>query len=183
MTQAQRVDAPAETKLRDKRVVTIRPIVESDHAGLLAFGQALPGDESLYLEEDFQNPDIISRLTNAAAAEHWRQFVAEGEDGTIVGYTSVRRLPGWSSHVADIYLVVSEDWRRTGLGSALAQTIFNATREMGADKVIVQMLAEQGDGQDIFTHLGFTIEGRLSKHALDRSGRLHDLLILSYQVK
>ncbi len=182
MTQTERIEASTTKTLRDGRTVTIRPIAESDRAALQAFGTNLPANDSLYLEDDFQNPEITTRLANAASAEHWRQFVAQAEDGTIVGYTSVRQLPGWSTHVADIYLVVADDWRHAGLGSVLAETIFAAARELQAAKVIVQMLDDQVDGQDIFHHLGFQVEGTLRKHACDRNGKIHDLLILSYHM-
>ena len=182
MTHTERIEASTTKTLRDGRTVTIRPIAESDRAALQAFGENLPAKDSLYLEDDFQNPEITTRLANAAAAEHWRQFVAQAEDGTIAGYTSVRQLPGWSAHVADIYLVVAEDWRHAGLGSILAEKIFAAARNLQAAKVIVQMLDDQVDGKDIFHHLGFQVEGTLRKHACDRNGKFHDLLILSYHM-
>src|SRR5215510_9029365 len=127
-------EAASATALRDGRTVTIRPLGEDDYAALLAFGAALPQDDLLYLENDFQNPDIIRRLVNAAAAENWRQIVAQA-DGSIVGYSAVRRLSGWSSHVADIHLTVSDGWRRSGLGTAMAQAIFDAARDLGVSKV------------------------------------------------
>src|SRR6059036_2225987 len=115
----QQVQAP-KTPLRDGRTVIIRALGEDDYAALLAFGAGLPQDDLLYLENDFQNPDIIRRLVNASAAENWRQVVAVA-DGAIVGYSAVRRLAGWSSHVADIHLTIGDGWRRSGLGTAMAQ--------------------------------------------------------------
>jgi L-amino acid N-acyltransferase YncA len=179
MTGSQ-VEAPT-TALRDGRTVTIRPLGDDDYAALLAFGAALPQDDLLYLENDFQNPDIIRRLVNAAAAENWRQVVAVA-DGSIVGYTAVRRLAGWSSHVADIHLTISDGWRRCGLGTAMAQAIFDAARDLGVNKVIVEMLERQNAGRAIFERLGFRVEGTLSLHACDRHGQRHNLLILAYHV-
>lgn len=180
MTQTQRIDAPNPTTLRDGRVVTIRPLAEDDLSMLQDFGQRLPAGDSLYLEEDFQNPDIIARLCKASAAENWRQFVAVAENNDIVAYTAVRKLPGWSNHVADIYLLVDESWRRTGLGSALAKQIFGAAADLGVSKVIIGMLEKQSDGREIFYQLGFRVEGMLHQHACDRNGDLHNLLILAY---
>jgi RimJ/RimL family protein N-acetyltransferase len=168
-------------QLWDGRTATIRPLGENDRAALLAFGQALPQDDLLYLEDDFQSPEIIARLVNAHLAENWRQIVAAAGD-EIVGYSAVRRLPGWSSHVADIVLIVNEEWRRSGLGTAMAQAIFDAARDLGATKVIVEMLEEQHGGRAIFERLGFRVEGTLTDHARDRLGRHHNLLILSYHV-
>ena len=62
----------AATVLGDQQAVVMRPLGEDDHAALLAFGAALPQDDLLYLEDDFQNSDIITRLINACLAENWR---------------------------------------------------------------------------------------------------------------
>lgn len=173
--------AAPRAALRNGREVEIRPLAEHDRAALLAFGQLLPQDDLLYFEDDFQSHEIIARLVNAHQAENWRQIVAEA-DGEIVGYSSVRRQAGWSSHVADIVLLVHPDWRRAGVGVALAQAIFDAAGALGASKIIVEMLDEQRSGRAIFERLGFRVEGRLSRHARDRQGNYHDLLILSYHI-
>jgi ribosomal protein S18 acetylase RimI-like enzyme len=178
----QKTLAPAAVTLRNGQTVTIRMLGERDHAALLAFGRGLPPDDWQYMREDMQNPDIITRLVNAHAASNWRQIVAEAHDGTIAGYSAVRLLPGWSNHVADIRLIVGEGWRRSGLGRALAPTIFEAARDLGVSKVIVEMLAEQQAGQAIFERLGFHVEGRLVNHARDRNNQRHDLLIMAYHV-
>jgi RimJ/RimL family protein N-acetyltransferase len=176
----QQVESP-KILLRDGRAVTVRPLGEDDYTALLAFGAALPQDDLLYLENDFQNPDIIRRLVNAAAAENWRQVVAVA-DSAIVGYSAVRRLSGWSSHVADIHLTVGNGWRRSGLGTAMAQAIFDAARDLGVSKVIVEMMERQNAGRAIFQRLGFRVEGTHSQHARDRHGQRHNLMILAYHV-
>ena len=180
MISQQPTEQPAIT-LQDTRSVVIRPLLEADHAALMDFGLVLPEDDWLYLEEDLRNPDIIKRLVNAHAAENWRQLVALA-DNMIVGYTSIRRLPGWSSHVGDIQLVIRMDWRRSGLGTALALAIFQSARDLGVSKVVIEMLNEHAAGRSIFRRLGFRVEGTLSDHARDRHGKLHDMLILAYHV-
>jgi RimJ/RimL family protein N-acetyltransferase len=175
----QQSAAPRTMTLQDSRVVTIRPLEESDREALLAFGKTLPEDDWLYLELDFRNPNIIAWLTKAHAATNWRQLVVVA-DGTIVAYSNVRLLPGWKHHVGDIHLVVSEDWRRNGLGTALAQAIRDAARDLGIAKVIVEMVEEQTAGRAIFERLGFAVEGVLRDHAQDRSGQRHNMLILGY---
>lgn len=177
----QQIEVLPATTPYGGRPITIRPLVEEDRAALLAFGAALPPDDLLYLEDDFQSPEIIARLVNAHAAENWRQIVAVA-DGLIVGYSAVRRLPGWSNHVAEIQLIVSEGWRHSGLGTAMAPLIFAAARDLGVAKVIVEMLEQQGDGRAIFERLGFRVEGVLGDHVRDRHGQEHNLLIMAYHV-
>ena len=176
---SQRPEAADVVTLRGGRQVTIRVLREEDRGALAAFGQSLPKDDLLYLEDDFTNPEIITRYANAARAENWRQIVAVMDDGSIVAWAAALRIPGWSHHVADIRLIVTPACRRSGLGMQLAQTIVEAARELGAAKVTVDMLAAQKGGQEIFRRLGFAVEGQLARHAIDRNGNLQDVVIMS----
>lgn len=180
---AQHIEAAGNVALKDGRMVTIRPLCEKDRAALANFGLGLPKNDLLYLEDDFQNPEIISRLINANAAENWRQIVAVTDDGSIVSYSAALRMPGWSYHVANIRLIVDRAWRRSGLGMAMAQAIVDTARDLGATKVTVDMLAALTAGQAIFSRLGFAVEGQLARHAIDRDGNLHDIVIMSAFVR
>jgi ribosomal protein S18 acetylase RimI-like enzyme len=167
--------------LHDGRVVTIRPLDELDRRALLAFGRALPQDDLLCLEHDLTSPEMIERLINARFAENWRQMVALAGD-QIVGYAALRRLPGWSCHVANVNLIVSAGWRRYGLGATLAQSLIEAARELQIDKLSVEMIETQRAGRAIFERLGFQVEGRLSGHACDRQGQRHTLIVMAQRV-
>jgi L-amino acid N-acyltransferase YncA len=125
---------------------------------------------------------VIARLINARFAENWRQFVASVGD-QIIGYGALRRLPGWSCHVADINLIVSAGWRRCGLGAALAQAMVDAARDIQIDKLIAEVIETQRAGRAIFDRLGFQIEGRFSSHARDRQGRCHTLIVMAQRVQ
>ena len=171
----------APSTLRDGRIVIIRPLDDLDRRALLAFGRALPQRDLLYLQDDLSNPEIITRLINARYAENWRQLVASAGD-QIIGYTALRRLPGWSRHVADINLVVSAGWRRYGLGTALAQAIVEAARDFQLEKLVVELFEAQRAAQAIFERLGFQIEGRFRSHAIDRQGQRHTLIVMGYSV-
>lgn len=172
---------PSMTTLRGGRRVTIRALEEQDQAALLAFGRALPQDDWLYLRHDLQNPTTVTRLATAAAAENWRQLVAVADDA-VVGYSNVRRLPGWSDHVGDIHLSVSVGWRRSGVGTALARAIIDAAQDLGLRKVIVEVMEEQGAGRAVFERLGFQVEGVLQRHMRAHDGRPHTLLIMAYHL-
>lgn len=175
----QRIDAAGHVALKDGSSVTIRRLQETDQAALTVFGQSLPKDDLLYLEDDFTHPEIITRLANAAHAENWRQIVAVGEDSSIEAYAAARRLPGWSFHVADIRLIVLPRWRSSGLGTQMAQAIVDEARALGVIKVTVDITAAQQGGQAIFSRLGFAVEGRLARHVVDRNGNQHDIVLMS----
>jgi GNAT superfamily N-acetyltransferase len=170
------------TTLLDGRVVEIRPLDEVDRSALLAFGRALPQDDLLEIENDFANPDMIARLVNARFDQNWRQIVASIGD-QVIGYGMARRLPGWSSHVASIGLLVSAGWRRSGLGTALLQATIDVARDLDAEKLIVEMLDSQVAGRTVFDHQGFRVEGRLSDHARDRKGQCRTLIVMAYHMQ
>ena len=179
----KRGEAMNTRELPHEAQVTIRPLMEHDRSALHAFGMALPQNDLLYLEDDYQNQEIITRLINAHAAENWRQLVAVTADGKIAGYAAARSLPGWSNHVANVRLLVADGWRRTGLGTRMAQAILAAARDLGAAKVMIEMAEEQRGGQAIFFRLGFSVEGTLRKHASGRDGQLHNIVVMSYFVQ
>lgn len=174
---------PFDAALRDERTVHIRLIEAGDNERLIAFGAALPENDWLHVENDLRSPEVVARLVSARDAEHWRQIVAVASDGAIAAYASARQLPGRSSHVADIQLIVGEAWRRCGLGTVMAGEIVAHARKLGATKVFVDMVEEQTAGQAIFTRLGFKLEGRLVNHIRDRQGKPHNLVVLAYHVE
>jgi L-amino acid N-acyltransferase YncA len=167
--------------LRDGRAVTIRPLDEVDRQALLAFGRALPQADLLDLADDLSSPEVIARLINARFAENWRQLVATVGD-QIIGYAALRRLPGWSRHVAGINMVVSAGWRRIGLGTTLAQALVETGRDLQIDKLVVEIIETQHIGRAIFERLGFQVEGRFSSHACDRQGHRHTLIVMGAPV-
>lgn len=159
----------------------VRPLGADDGAALAAFGTALPEDDWLYLDLDLRDRGTVDRLVTAHAATNWRQLVAVSTDG-IVGYANVRLLPGWKSHVGDAHLVIDGARRGRGLGTLLAQSIVDTGRELGVQKIILEILEEQSSGRHIFERLGFRSEGLLEDQARDAQGRLHNLLVLGYRL-
>ena len=180
MAMVEKELAP-RSQLRDGRNIAVRPLSLDDRAGLLAFGRALPHEDLQYLPDDFENPEVINRYVGAHDCDHWRQLVACA-DKLIVAYGAVLRLPGWSSHVANLQLIVAGGWRRSGLGGVMAPALLDAARDMGARRAIVAILAEQCAGQAIFERLGFRVEARLVNHARDRSGKPHTMLIMGTEI-
>lgn len=169
------------TRLDDGRPVVLRPLGPDDEAALAAFGAGLDADDWRYLDLDLRDAAVVARLVQAHEAAIWRQVVAvaPGPDGErVLGYSTVRRLAGWQSHVADVHLVVAAEARRRGVGGALARATLEAARDLGVTKVTLGVLAEQGPGLEIFERHGFAVEGRLRGQVRDEAGREHDIVLL-----
>lgn len=162
--------------------VLLRPFAPGDEAAVLGFAQALPAHDLLFLTRDITQPKVVTA---------WLRDVAEGtivsllalKGAKVVGTSAVvRDALSWSPHVGDIRVLVSPDMRGQGLGQILAQESINTAIAMGLEKLTVRMTIDQVAAIAVFESLGFRGEALLRDHVKDRTGKRHDLAILSHDV-
>ena len=153
-----------------------------DAQALAAFAAALPLHDLLFLRRDISQPKVIAA---------WMQAIAEGrlhslavrEEGVLVGCTAiVVDALSWSRHVGELRVLVAPVWRGRGLGRALVQQCFAQALDLGLEKLVAQMTADQVAAIAVFEELGFRAEALLRDHVKDRDGQLHDLALLSHDV-
>lgn len=153
-----------------------------DAQALAAFAAALPPHDLLFLRRDISQPKVIAA---------WMQAIAEGrlhslavrEEGVLVGCTAiVVDALSWSRHVGELRVLVAPVWRGRGLGRALVQQCFAQALDLGLEKLVAQMTADQVAAIAVFEELGFRAEALLRDHVKDRDGQLHDLALLSHDV-
>jgi ribosomal protein S18 acetylase RimI-like enzyme len=158
--------------------VEVRALGAGDGDVLRDFFARIPEGDRTFFREDVLEPGVV---------EHWlsdpeqRRLVAI-VDGEIAGHVAVIRGVGWSAHVGELRLVVDPSHRRRGVGRLLAQRAVVEAIEMGATKLVVEVVAEQESTVAMFTQLGFEPEGLLKDHVRSRGGEVHDLLVLSHFV-
>jgi GNAT superfamily N-acetyltransferase len=153
-----------------------------DMDAVAAFAQTVPVHDLLFLGRDIQHPKVIKA---------WVESIAEGDivsllawrDGKVVGTSAiVRDRLGWSPHVAEMRLLVSEDMRGLGLGRMLLQHSFTLAVDGGAEKLIARMTPDQKGAIAMFEEMGFRGEALLRDHVRDRNSDVHDLAIFSLNV-
>ena len=128
------------------------------------------GDERRYLK-------ALRRYAHAAV------FVAEQDDGTIVGRLSVGRDPHpASSHVADLGLMVAIDARRQGIGTALLQAAVDWARETGVRKLELHVFPWNEGAIALYDAFGFEREGFRKGH-YRRGGDYVDAILMAYRVE
>ncbi len=155
--------------------------LEPGHApALRRFLDALPEGDVTFIKEDVRDPGVAERW--AAGGDGARRWADVGDDGAIRAIASVVPLTGWSSHVGEVRLVVDPGARGQGLGRALARRALREALDLGLQKVVVEVVAEQEGAVAMFTDLGFRGEALLSCHIRDHSGNLRDLLVLAHEV-
>jgi len=65
----------------------------------------------------------------------------------------------------------------------LAGEIFAVARDLGLRKIVAQMTVEQKGAIATFERLGFHPEALLQDFVIDRAGRTHDRVVMSYDVE
>lgn len=158
----------------------IRRLEPDDAKRLEAFLREVPEDDRTFFKEDLSDPETLHFL---ATETRGLRLVAVDETGRILGYLRILPGTGLSSHVGEIRLVVAPARRRSGVGRALARrALLDAVRELGLRKLYVEVVADQEPAVQMFRKLGFTAEALLRDHLRDRTGRMHDLVLLCHLV-
>ena len=181
MAQAANRAYPRSVTLKDKQI-TLRLMQASDRDAVLAFAQALPAKDLLFLPLDISHPKVVDGWVRSLDSSRTMTVVAE-TNGKLIGLgTLVRSETTWARHLGNIRLLVSPDARGIGLGSVLANEVFALAEEAGLQKVVAQMAAEERGAIAVFERLGFKAEALLADYVMDRDGRTHDLIVMSHDV-
>lgn len=115
--------------------------------------------------------------------QHAAVFVAERDDGKIVGRLSVGRDPHpASTHVADVGLMVARDARRQGVGKALMQAAVDWARETGIRKLELHVFPWNDAAIALYEAFGFEREGYRKRH-YRRGNELVDAILMAYDVE
>ena len=103
--------------------------------------------------------------------------------GELVGEATLyRTFHGWTRHVGEIRIACRSDYRRKGLGTALAGTLVGIATDLGIEKIIVQVVENQLGARRTFEKLGFHKEAVLPHHVMDLGDVKRDLIVMANDV-
>ncbi|MET3394768.1 MULTISPECIES: GNAT family N-acetyltransferase [Variovorax] len=162
--------------------IVLRLMAAEDADAVLAFAQALPAHDLLFLPRDITQPKVMNAWVRAIERGDIDSVLAVREK-TVLGCAAVIRDPhSWSSHVAELRVLAAPELRGSGLGHKLAREACALAIERGAEKLVARMTVDQRGAIAVFQALGFKPEALLNKHVKDRQGLAHDLVVLSQDV-
>ncbi len=173
---------PRSITLADGAKVEIRMMTSADRDPILAFANALPQEDLLFLRVDLTQPEVVDDwIANLEAGTSTSLVVYDNEG--LIGYATVHRNPApWTRRVGELRVNVNQAYRTRGLGKNLISEIFDVARGMGVRKLMANMTTDQHGAQAAFRRLGFMPEALLADHVEDRNGRSRDLVIMSYDI-
>jgi RimJ/RimL family protein N-acetyltransferase len=165
-------------KIKGGTRVLIRPLTKQDGPALLAFFAGLPDDDRLFLKEDVTKKEVIDRWIEELNFNKVLPIVAEKNSAIIGDATLHFNSYGWQRHMAEIRCVVSREYQRKGLGTALMRELVSQAVERGVTKISATMMNTQKSAQKAFEKLGFRKEAELKDFVADIKGKSHNLVIM-----
>lgn len=174
---------PHAVTLADGRQVRLRLMRPgTDVYRLHAFASSLPKDDLQFLRVD---------ITRLMVVVHWAQNIKAGltvtvlaeADDAVVGYASVHNdQVSWQRHLGELRIQVGPAYRGCGLGGLLGKEIFAIAAELGVEKIVAQMTADQRQAIALVERHGFAREAILHDFVVGRDGRKNDLVVMTRNI-
>ncbi len=148
-------------KLADGREVVVRPIRAEDEAAERRFLEALSPETRRLRFPRGIDPVFLTRIDydrHMAFACEW--------DGQLVGNS--RYVVNPDARSCEFGIVVSDDWRRSGIAQLLMEALFRAARARKLDTMEGLVLSENRDMLEFARALGFDASAEPAEPALVR---------------
>jgi len=153
--------------------------IEPDDAAAMAQLQSAPGVVRHTSQQPYQSvADWQHRLQHLPADNHW--LVACAADGQVMASAGLNILPqARCRHVADIFLVVRDEWQGKGVGRALLQALLDLS-DNWLGLIRLELMAQQDNQRAIalYERFGFRHEGVVRQDIL-QDGRYVDSVVMA----
>jgi L-amino acid N-acyltransferase YncA len=155
-------------------------LTAGDADAVRQFFLELSAEDRTFFWDDLTDPSVVARWV----ADERRSPMCVLEDDRIAAFAALAPQTEWSSHVAELVLVVGRHSRRRGYGRTLAQAMLLGALRRDFIKVTVSVAADRPGAIAMFQGIGFQAEALLRDHLRDpESGLMRDLVILSHLVE
>jgi GNAT superfamily N-acetyltransferase len=151
-----------------------------DADSLLEFFLGIPDEDRYYLKDDVTSRDLIQQWTQHMDFYRALPLVALDSDQIIAEGVLVRRRGNARSHIAEIRVTVTPEWRNRGLGSALIRELCDIAWDAELDAVLLEVVEGcESAAIEATNAMGFVQVGRIEGGARDQAGHLHDIVLLA----
>lgn len=170
---------PMVAKLGDKEF-TFRFMEPEDREALIAFTRTFTESDLWFVRRDVTNEATFDEWFEDIEHDRARTLLVFDPEGTVVAYGSIYyNQLFWSRHLAEMRVMVGQIVRGRGMGQKIARELTLLAKDMGFDKVIVYIAANDKAAQRMVDYLDFKAEAILPEWIKGRDDRTHDLLIMS----
>ena len=163
--------------------VTLRPMNTADGSALLPFFKRIPVEERQFFREDVTQPSVIEGwIRNLDHARILPLLALEGPR-IVADATLHRDQGGWSRHLGKVRLTIDPEFRGQGLARALLQEFLDLSKSLGVAILETEILDVQNEAASLFEGMGFQCVATLPQHAIDLSGRVHDIRLFALAIQ
>lgn len=156
--------------------VIIRAASDDDWRDLAAI-RALPKVVAGTLRLPFESPETSRKLLENRTERDL--FVVAELDGRIVGSASLHRQTGRRAHVAQLGMMVHDDYQGRGIGRALLSALIEAADNwLGLTRIELTVYVDNLPAIRLYEALGFVREGVLRSYVL-RDGAYVDAFAMA----
>ena len=169
-------------KLKDGTKVVLRQLKKKDRNRLTTFFRSLPKEDRRYLRVDITDKETIKQIIKSSKSGASSRIIALINDKIVAdGLLELEKMK-WKKHFCEIRLMVSNDYRRKGLGMLLARELYLIAISEKVEEIIVKMMKPQVAAINIFKKMGFKKETVLPDYVKDSEGTKRDLIIMRCNV-
>ena len=159
----------------------VRELVAEDEEAVRGFFARMPAEDRTFFQQDVEDPTVIAAWAGDA---HRIRRCAVDDDGQLLAIAALRPGSDWTSHVADLVLLVAPEARRRRLGRTMARAMLIEAVQHGLLKVTVMIAADNHAAIDMFRTIGFEPEALLRDQLRNpEDGTLRDTVVLAHLVE
>lgn len=174
---------PKTVKVGGGREILLRPLEPGDEPRLLEFFSAVPEEDRLFLADDVTDPKLIEAWCRHLDFDRVFPLLAVAGERIAANSTLHRAKSGWMSHVGRIRVVVRPEFRRLEIARHLLEELKEIAIGIGLDKLDAEFMSGQEKAIAAFERMGFVHLATLPEHVLDRRNEVHDLIVMTYELK
>lgn len=158
----------------------VRELSREDVPAVRDFFAKMPAEDRTFFYQDVDDPAVIEAWS---ADERRVRRCATDDEGRLLALAALQPGVDWTSHVAELVLLVSPEARGQHLGRTLARAMLVEAVQRGFLKVTVMIAADNTRAIDMFTKLGFDGEALLRDQLRNPvDGSLRDAVVLAHLV-
>jgi GNAT superfamily N-acetyltransferase len=161
--------------------ITLRPMDAADESALLPFFKRIPVQERQFYREDVTQPSVIQGwVRNLDYARVLPLLALQGP--RVVADATLHLDSGWSRHLGKVRMTVDPEFRGQGLARLLLQEFLDLSKSLGLAILEAEILDVQNEAASLFEGMGFQCVATLPQHAIDLSGRVHDVRLYAQMI-